>query len=257
MRALYRCMERGAVHAQGAGASGADLEYHVERSLDPEGFRFHERRDGEDDTPAPFARTAGEILSLLEDSLTIALQLQRPDLLFVHAAALAGDQGAVVIVGPSGAGKSTLAWALAGHSYRYLSDELAPFDVERLQVVPFARAIHLKVPPPGALTLPPDIVETHTNLCVPAASLPGGFADAPTSLDALCFLAPEPRPAKPQIRELSTGTAVSRLFSNTLNALAHPHYGVDATIRLARNARCYELAAADLEATCKLVKSVI
>ncbi len=243
IRNLYRCMEQPA-----EGTSDADLDYRITTSSDPEGFLLAEAGE-----PCESAPTAGDILAQMENALTIALQLQRPDLLFVHAAALADADGAIVLVGPSGAGKSTLAWALTRHGFAYLSDELAPFDPGDAAVVPFPRAIHLKIPPPGVSELHEDTVDTGAALCVPAESLPGGVADAPRRLHSLIFLAPSPRPAQPEIRELTSGDAVSRLFANTLNALAHPAYGVDSAVRIARQARCYELAASDLDATCELI----
>lgn len=267
MRSLYRTMEPRA-----AGASTPDLEYRVATSPDGPG-RGRRRRRGESgpaggggqtrfrlvdggETVAS-AATAGEILVQLEDTLTIALQLQRSDLLFVHAGVVAADAGAVVLVGPSGAGKSTLTWALTRRGLAYLSDELAPFDPGAVEVVPFPRAIHLKNVPPGIAALPADTVDTGPSLCVPAESLAGGVADTPSPLRSLLFLAASPRPPVPAIQEISGGDAVSRLFANTLNALAHPAYGVDAAVSIVRQARCYELAASGLEATCELIYSTL
>ena len=63
------------------------------------------------------------------------------------------------------------------------------------------------------------------------------------------MLATSARPSEPEMRQLTSGDAVSRLFSNTLNLLAHPSYGVDAAVRIVREATCYELAASELEVT--------
>ena len=101
----------------------------------------------------------------------------------------------------------------------FLKRPLAPFDPERSEVRPFARAIHLKNLPPGVSSLPPGTVDTGPSLCVPAETLPGGFARAPRSLHTLIFLAPAPRPAEPTMRELGPGEAVSRLFANTAHSL--------------------------------------
>lgn len=248
IRALYRSMEL----SRPAGRSRVDLEYRVERSVDRTGF--HVRDDCRTDV---FAETAGESLARLEDALTIELQLMRPDLLFVHAAALAGQHGGFALVGNSGAGKSTLAWALTRYGLRYLSDELAPFEVGTQRAAPFSRAIHLKTEPPGPHALPPTTIDTRFSLCVPVESLAGGAADAPQEMRTLFFLSPADRPAIPEIRDLTPGEAVSRLFVHTLNAGAHPAYGVEAVMRIAGHASCYDLAAADLDATCELVRSVV
>ncbi len=271
MRGIYSEMDAEAAPGADGLLSGGTIPaapvvvYRIERTPGGSGpdqarYRVHGGPvEGSDDADSIDLSTAtsGEALSRFEDALTIALQLQRPDLMFVHAAALVGERGAVAIVGDSGAGKSTLAWALARRGFAYLSDELAPFDVDRAEIIPFPRAIHLKVPPPGLPPLPHETIVTHTSLCVPVELLAGGVAKAPTRLDALCFLAPSPRPHQPVLRPLTAGRAVPRLFSHTLNALAHPHYGVDAAIRLAREARCFELAAADLDETCDLLAAAL
>jgi hypothetical protein len=73
----------------------------------------------------------------------------------------------------------------------------------------------------------------------------------------LLFLDPKERPAEPALRKLSPAEGTSRLFVNALNAAAHPAFGVDALVRIARQASCYELTSSDLDATCELIRSVV
>ncbi len=49
-------------------------------------------------------------------------------LIVLHAAAVAVDEVAVVLLAPSGSGKTTLAGALAGSGHAYLSDDVVPVD---------------------------------------------------------------------------------------------------------------------------------
>lgn len=66
--------------------------------------------------------------------------------LIVHAAVIAGPDGAVVLPGGSGSGKSTLAAALAAGGWRLFSDEFALIDPEPEPALlhPCPRAVSLK-----------------------------------------------------------------------------------------------------------------
>src|SRR4030066_1754533 len=58
------------------------------------------------------AQDVAEFLFLFEKDLTIELQRRRPDLFFIHAAAVEFDGKAAIIAAPSGTGKSTTTWGL-------------------------------------------------------------------------------------------------------------------------------------------------
>src|SRR5262249_49284843 len=73
--------------------------------------------------------TDADFLYALEKEITIQAQIRRPDLYFVHSAVLAFEGRTVLLIGEPGAGKSTLTWALLHHGFDYLSDELAPIDL--------------------------------------------------------------------------------------------------------------------------------
>src|SRR2546428_182840 len=125
-----------------------DLHYHVGRSGQSTGFVLS--RPGES---AQIADNAGDLLFLLEKDLVVELQRKRPDLLFLHSAALDWRGKACLLAGESGAGKSTTAWALLHHDFRYLSDELSPIDVDTLQVHAYPHALCLKEPPAAPYAL--------------------------------------------------------------------------------------------------------
>jgi hypothetical protein len=129
--------------------------------------------------PSPLTTTSGiaggcrRLLFHLDKDLTIALQLQRADLFFLHAAVVALDDRAVVLSAPSGTGKSTLALALLENGFDYLSDELAPIDVQRLTVHPFPHALCLKSPPPAPYCLPTGALGIGVRYHVPGDILRG------------------------------------------------------------------------------------
>jgi len=194
---------------------------------------------------------------LLDDVLIIELQLLRQDLFFIHAAALQQEDGVLLLCGESGSGKSSLAWALTRRGFKYLSDELAPVDIDGIRVLPFPRALRLKEEPPPPNTLPAVALDTGGAYCIPAEHLPGGIATLPAPVSAVFFLQRPPAASRPVVRELTLAHSVARLAANALNLLAHPNYGVDRATEIVRNGLCFELGAADLEATCDLVQSTL
>jgi hypothetical protein len=194
---------------------------------------------------------------LLDDALAIELQLLRRDLFFVHAAVLQQEDGVLLLCGESGAGKSSLAWALTRRGFKYLSDELAPFAIEGIRVLPFPRALNLKAEPPAPNGLPAIALDTGEAYCIPAEHLAGGVATVPAPLSTVFFLQRSLAASRPVLRKLTPAQSVARLAANTLNLLAHPNYGVDHATEIVQNGLCFELGAADLEATCDLIQSTL
>ena len=249
---LARLLEHnfGQLAALDPGPAAADLDYALRREAG--GFVL-ERSHAE---PLP-ARELGDLLYLLEKDVTVELQKLRRDLYFLHAAALATRDAALLVVGRSGAGKSTLAWALSHHGFRYLSDELAPIDLDRLEVHAYPHALCLKAAPPEPYALPPSTLATAWTLHVPASELPGGVGE-PARLAAIFFLESDwSAPREPALRPISAAEAGARLLANALNPLAHVADGLDPAIAIAQRVRRFELRSGSLERTCALVASTL
>jgi hypothetical protein len=208
-----------------------------------------------DDEPV-LLEDAGGLLFHLDKDLTIALQLQRADLFFLHAAVVALDDRAVVLAAPSGTGKSTLALALLEDGFDYLSDELAPIDVQRLSVHPFPHALCLKSPPPEPYRLPTGALRTDERYYVPADILHGRARTQSLPVAAFIFLRPGSRTTT-AYRPITRGTAIAHLMSNALNSLAHPAAGLDVAAMLSQAAPCFELDSADLGAACQAVREIL
>ncbi|HXH82323.1 MAG TPA: hypothetical protein VNN07_05270 [Candidatus Tectomicrobia bacterium] len=237
VRAHYECLLGDAVPAR------------IEYAIRTDGRRWQLRRAGR---PAASALDAGELLLQLDQDLLVQLQRVRADLFFVHAAALAIDDRAIMLVAPSGGGKSTMAWALAHHGMHYLSDELAPLELAPLSVQPYPRALTLKDAPPNPYPLPLDTIATSRGFHVP----PSRFADvarAPTPLAAIVFLHRGAGVARPAVCRLTAAQAGARLYANALNALAHPNEGIDAALNVVRRTPCFALVTAELDATCAVL----
>jgi len=198
----------------------------------------------------------GNFLFHLDKELTIALQYRRPDLFFLHGAAVALDGRVAILSAPSGTGKSTLTWALLEDGFGYLSDELAPVDMQHLLIHPYPHAVCLKSPPPAPYRLPSDTLDVGDRFHVPVESLHGTVHHEPLPLAALIFLQRHTSRATP-VQSISASTAAAHLMSNALNGLAHPDAGLDAAITLARSVPCYELNSSDLRAACLAVRKIL
>jgi len=202
--------------------------------------------------PVP-AADLGDLLFQVEKAIILGLQRCRPDLLFIHAAALERDGAAWLLVGESGSGKSTTAWGLLHHGFSYLSDELAPVDLDTLEVFPYPHALCLKRRPPPPFSLPAATIDLGRTIHVPARSLPSAYRVDACALRAAVFVSHDRRVSEPVLRRLGTAEAAARLYVATLNALAHPARGLDAVLRVAGRASCFGLQVGDLERTCKLL----
>jgi hypothetical protein len=208
--------------------------------------------------PAICASDAGELLYEVEKGICVALQTLRPDLFFLHAAALERNGNAYLLAGESGHGKSTTAWGLLHQGYRYLSDELSPIDPDTLSVYPYSHALCLKRRPPGAYPLADiDAMDLGRTIHVPVDRLPSQAACAPARLAGMMFVRYRPQAHGPSMRRLSAAEAGARTYACALNALAHSHHGVDAALALSERVPCWYVEAGELRSTCALIDGVL
>lgn len=200
------------------------------------------------------AADEGELLFEFESDLTVGLQKLRPDLLFLHAGAVATPEGAALLVGASGAGKSTLTWSLVCCGFLYLSDELAPVALAGMSVHPFPRAPSLKDLPPPPFEVPAGTLRTSLGFRVPVDR----YAPAPRRISGIFFLEPGAAPrGQPTARRTSAAEAAARLLANALNPRSHPADALDAVLGIAEAAPAFELRRGALEATCALVRATL
>jgi len=230
-------------------AGPVDLDYAVGR--DGAAAAFYITRQGR---TALTAQDDGTFLALFDADIAVEMQKLRRDLYFVHAAVLTRG-AAVMLVAQPGGGKSTLTWALLHHGFGFLSDELAPVDLDTLEVHPYPRTLALKREPPGSYPLPRRTVVTSRTLHV--RDVPGSIGKAPAPLGAVVFVHYNPDASRPAIRRLTTAEAGARLYANALNPLAHARDGLDGAVRITAARPCYELVSADLSATSALLVQTV
>ena len=218
-----------------------------------------------DDSRAIYALTRGDdppvacadlddLCFALEKDLTVELQLRRPELLFLHAAAIEWQGFVVLLAAASKSGKSTTAWALLHHGFRFLSDELAPIDLTTMTVLPFPHALCLKHEPAPPYALPSDARRHGERIHVPTKALPGPTITAPRPLAAAFLLSYRSDLDQPELRALGAAEASARLYVTALNPLAHANQGLDAVVRIAESVPCFALASAGLAPTCELIR---
>ena len=104
---------------------------------------------------------------VIEKTLTIELQRHRPELFFLHAAVVSAKGRCVVIAGESGAGKSTLCWDLCNAGFKCMSDELAPVDLDTMQVEAYPHAICLNRIVEHMPALPNETIRTDSTMHIP------------------------------------------------------------------------------------------
>lgn len=185
----------------------------------------------------------------LDAWIVVALQRLRPDLLFLHAAALERRGAACLLVADSGVGKSTTAWALLHHGFSYASDELGALDGEN-RVHPFPRALCLKRPPPAPYLAPAAATPLH----VAAEMLPGRLVEGATPVAAVFVLERPQQASVASLRSVGAAEAATRVYPMALNALAHPDRGLLPVLRLVRAVPCYRLTLGALDRNCMLIR---
>ena len=199
--------------------------------------------------------TISELLFLFEKDMTIELQKIRSDLLFIHSAALSIGGEVILLVAPSGSGKSTTAWAMINSGFKYLSDELAPIDLDSLTITPYPHALCLKAIPP-LFNLPEDTLYTSHTIHVPIKQ----YCDFNvSSLKAIFYLEFNAEILEPEIYSISTAEATANLYANSLNILAHNENdnGLNAAVNVASRVENYRLVSNKLDKTCLKIKSLI
>ena len=187
-------------------------------------------------------RDLADLIYVVEKTLTIELQHRRPELFFLHAAVVSENGRCIVTSGESGAGKSTLCWDLCNAGFKYMSDELAPLDLDTMQVEAYPHAICLKRITAHMPAFPKETIRTESTMHIPVEAIPGGVERIPATINMIVFLEKPESSAAPRLTKVPRSEAAARLYSNGLNQLAHERDGLQAATKLAAAADCFTLA---------------
>lgn len=202
------------------------------------------------------AWSLGELLYALDSDLIVQVQRLRPELLFVHAAVVESAGRAHLLIGASGAGKSTTCWGLLQRGFRFVSDELAPIDVDEGTVMPFPRALHLKTLPPGGLGSDARALRTSRGAHVMVPTERSVPLERALPIAELFFVGHDPRAEAPTLTRLRPAEAAARLYPNVLNALAHSNAGLAATAAVATQCSAWDITTAALLPSCDAIANI-
>jgi hypothetical protein len=92
-------------------------------------------------------RGLDELMPLFKDEVRLQFMRSRPDLLWMHSAAVERDDKALLISAPSGQGKSTLSTHLFSLGWKFLSDDIAPVRMDDDRVIPFPQSPMRRIHP--------------------------------------------------------------------------------------------------------------
>ena len=197
-----------------------------------------------------------ELLYYVEKVITIDAQVQRKDLFFLHSGVLSYRGVAFLLVAASGSGKSTTTWALSNRGFGYLSDELAPIDLESFEVQPYPHALCLKAHPPAPFDVPTETIATSHTFHIPTKFIPD-VVRHPVPLKAVFFNRFDRMASVPRVRSIGRGEASALLYPHALNPLAHHREGLQGVATISAGVQAYALTTCDLELTCELVRSTV
>lgn len=224
VRRLFRAMLAEAEEAPGVEPIGVlrahahSGQYHVH------GARFHRVEGG----------SMLDALRSLKHEVVLRFIEARPDLAWLHAGAVARGDAALLLVGGWGSGKSTAVTALYHAGWRYLSDDIVPYDPDRGCVLPFPLTpayrdgagkpgAEEKPLPQGAVTrLPKTQVELDRRR----------IQEGPASVWAIAFPAYEPGEAA-GVRDYPAAEAAVGLVENCENVAQQRGDAVQALCALA------------------------
>ncbi len=183
-----------------------------------------------------------DVIYCVEKMMTIELQNRRSELFFLHGASVAREDNCIVILGASGAGKSTLCWALCHHGYRYLSDELAPIELETLSIEPYPHALCVKHEIDEMPPLPLGTIRTERTMHIPVEAIPSAYIKNSVQAGAIICIDTDYSGPTPTLRKIRCAEAAARIYANGLNQLAHQKNGLAAARRLGQSVPCYLLS---------------
>lgn len=184
------------------------------------------------------------------------------DLVLIHAGAVAGRGGGIVLPAPSGSGKSTIVAGLIRSGMSYLTDEAAAIDPTTGALHPYPKPLSLDQgslraladldPPFDDAVVPPGSDESH----VPAVRL---RADSLASTCSPAFvIAPCFSPgATNRIVPVSRAQALVLLVESSFNLASFGPSAFLALAQVVRQSACYRLEFSDLARACALVAELV
>lgn len=176
------------------------------------------------------------VLPFLKEEVILQFIRARPDLLWLHAAAVERDGSALLLSGPSGRGKSTLSTLLCETGWRLMSDDIAPLRMTSDEVLPFYQSPLRRIHPGRAIHVDDIGGLERESVPIPAHSI----RREPAHVRAIVF--PEfVSGANTELARLSEGSAALEILRNARNFVDHKAAAVERVARIARQVTAYRL----------------
>lgn len=182
-------------------------------------------------------RSLANILGHLGRQVILSLIQSRPDLLWLHAGAVAGQERAMIISAPSGRGKSTLVSGLCGQGWTYLADDIVPLDPARGRIMPFLQTPMVRRGPSREMSrhCPGKLKKTEVNL------EPKSISWDSVPVGALVFPSYSANSSKGLI-PCSPARATLELLANSLNFVDHREAAVRYFSKLVKDVPAFYLS---------------
>jgi hypothetical protein len=180
--------------------------------------------------------TLGPLLLLLRDEVRLQFMRARPDLLWLHAAAVERDARALIILGASGQGKSTLSTALCELGWRLLSDDIVPVSMASDIAYPFPQTPSRRLPSPN------DWDADGLNSAPREKTLfpPELIVRQPAQIGEMVFPVFE-RGSAASMTRLKKGEAALEMLRHATNFFDHKENAVERSIRLVEGKPAFRL----------------
>jgi hypothetical protein len=176
------------------------------------------------------------LVDMVRDEVHFQFMRARPELLWLHAAAVERNGAALLISGISGQGKSTLSTKLCERGWRILSDDISPTSMEHELVFPFPQMPRRRLFPGSIVdrnmlyTLErEDIVIEQHNLNL-----------SPVPVAAIAYIE-FLKSGTAEFERLSSGAAALELLRNTVNFADHKGAAVSRAAFLGTTVPAYRL----------------
>ena len=173
----------------------------------------------------------------------------RPDLIWLHAGAVARGEQCVVLPGPWGSGKSTLVCELCDLGWSYFSDDIVPIDPRSGLVLPFPQTPQMRDLPNGELGR-----EQLSSLPKRAVKLASDQIGREPSQLARIVLPRFDRHVEPGLAPYSPALAVGELLESCLSAARDQDSAIPALCELVERAPAYRLIYVDAKAAAERIE---
>jgi hypothetical protein len=216
----------------------------VPRATNPMGSLSVMRTDGgyfvAGSQPHEHNAPLNELFDWLRRDVFITIVRSRPDLLWLHAAAVERDEGALVISGTSGRGKSTLSTRLTEQGWKLLSDESAPIRLDANEVIPFPQTPRRRIFPGRELTRGEFGTFEFEEIAIPSSDV----RRHPVAIRAMIFPQFEIG-SESRLERLTSGAAALEMIRNSTNFVDHKAAAVQRVAGIATEIPCYHLLYGD------------